>query len=1823
MGWPLIAAQLGIQVGLWAINKYLLDDRQKLPKPKPEGLEFAQTKIGSPIPYLAGTVRVDNSVLAWHGNHSAKPYGVNQFTYGLDMVLELGVPMWDEAAAPWSSWRATRPPKVRRVWWGDKEILLKDSGLQKVLTHASENFVTLQLGSDGMLNVRMSFFDGRSDQTLTGLMRDALLLAGTADELIPGYRHKMLLGIYAGGVAGSTIGFNPRVPAISAEVQALGPEAISVDANPAWVLYDLLCRPVFGLGFDPDDVDIASFEAAADTLTGEGHGCSIVIQTTEEAPRVFASVLAQIDADIFIDPATGLLRLRLIRADYDPGTIPVLDADNVIGWPTIETVSDRSLVNAVNVHFTDRSRGYKDDIAAAQSDDTGALRPNQRNVLDFQAPGCTTAALARVIAARELSVGSQPLTSIRARVNREFYDVVIGDAIKVNLPDDQIENQVFRVMHADLGQLADGAIELVLIRDVFDQVAGAYPVPEAETEPTLLPLRTRLATEAPWWLQYRGFVDGVLASLADQRLLAAAVAEPDAPLANNARHDSESGGLTGDLSTTTPAADVPQQFFRATATVATAYPATAAPYDTTTGIVIENTGGVLPNSALLWDELGATEAQIASYGTCLALLGEELIAFRSVTNLGAGQYRLNNVWRGLLDTVPADHAIGARLYLLDTDAIGRRAWPDDFHARVSAIPSYKIYAGSDGVDGSDDLEIAGRASRELPAADLRIRGYDLDGTARSPAATQTYPLLGDFVAASRLEAAVDVAARARTLEHPYVVRGDDATSYPAAAGTTWALYGQKHGEDEVAITGYGALATPNATAALLGEVGHGDIDIILHTVGPDGRRGWQSPRARVIAPTWRDLLANGSADYAALLPGWTADMGTWAVQTGTSSLSRTATGRWLQPSVGADGVARIEQVVAVSGFTPTGLVALATLYARGFDGDATDTATITIIALDANGGTLATGSAAAFAAPTTHWRRGEHELTLPAGTASVAVRVTLDSDDEATPDVGVTRVQLQVGQMSDELLTDPSFDGGLGSWTNVSNSFVLNTANVHSSRNGTLNAAQGGAFASSEIRQDVAIPTGYAYGVALLTLARSTTIAGDTGTVTLEVLDGGGAVLASATTGAEHSFPGGVDTWERRRLAVQLPDGAVTLRTRLIATRAAGAGNSGACFDDLSLRVHKDLDPVFEHDFDFSAPLWRVAPVNWQRAWLDWPTLSAAPIMVWDGASVTPSVQPSEQLDGPAFAWSDASTPDPAAFVGYWDVGPDADDVDGDLEHVTSIDAYQLTRAIAASAVDLQVSGDDDVSGEEYGAFAVDEDFSVAILFRTDEPTFGGACGLVGRRGNTGLGWGLRLDATGQLQCVMQGASGTATATGGTSLADRAPHWAFLVHDAAATTLRLYDDRGSVVTASTAAIGSIAAAGAPLRIGRDGPASATGGLQIARVLIWRAKLEVADIAAIAPVILDSGDPTGFAGGFTSNRVVWLPGPDGADGARLVRYPVNTSHVAYWASGYGLALTAGNTNKIPSHDFTDGDFWNAETANVALTHDLVDPTGLPRGVRVTTTSADEGITCRPVTMGVGTPLSVVLWARTADGVARTLKVQLIDDVPATIDTETVALTGLWQRFTVSLGPWANSTPEATLRFALDSTGSFDLAHVLWAGFGSDIPLAVQDAGVTISDTERDHVDTIPAQANHEGELYVEGVALMATPTAGATIVSVDDGSTDLGKRAIEIAAAAVPRFAHHDDTPTQTNTDGAAIDWSAAWTLRARWNRLELPESLGEQVGLVVDGSADSETYAALAYSVGASSLAAIRIGGGGPGPTTSPNAVIRRVVVRVREPKLP
>jgi len=432
------------------------------------------------------------------------------------------------------------------------------------------------------------------------------------------------------------------------------------DIDPAEAIYEILTNSWRGLGLSADDVDFTTFTAASTTLISEGHGCSLVVSSAQTGKKVITEILRQIDGILYQDTSTGKIKIKLIRDDYTPASLPVYDEDDIVEVTRFSKTAWEDVKSQVKVSFPSRTKDSS-IVAIAQNGATANML-GQLRTADVSFPFCYDKNIANQLAARELSVLSTPLFTMQAEFNRNAYNLEPGEVIKISWPEYGLTEVIMRVQKIDIGSLLDGRIVVDMIQDVFAISDVVLAAPEdtswVDDRPVPETVDTYDIVEMPYFFSNRleypvpdGNADVIPFALQ--------------PKVESTAYTFLSGGTTGDLS-----------FYEPTAIE---YPLTGQ----LVGIYAENTGfetgldatGITvdgltgPNTDT--DAPGiATTAQLRTGEAGLIYIGGEWLGYEGVTDNLDGSYTLANVRRGLLGTRPLAHADNARVWFLTIDLLG-------------------------------------------------------------------------------------------------------------------------------------------------------------------------------------------------------------------------------------------------------------------------------------------------------------------------------------------------------------------------------------------------------------------------------------------------------------------------------------------------------------------------------------------------------------------------------------------------------------------------------------------------------------------------------------------------------------------------------------------------------------------------------------------------------------------------------------------------------------------------------------------------------------------------------------------------------------------------------------------------------------------------------------------------------------------------------------------------------------------------------------------------------------------------------------------------
>lgn len=275
-------------------------------------------------------------------------------------------------------------------------------------------------------------------------------------------------------------------------------------ANPAHIVYESLTNREWGMGAPVGSMDVASYEAAAQTLYEEEFGLAMLWTRQSDIESFITEVIDHIQAAHFVNPATGLWTIKLLRGDYDINTLPIVSPDNA----TLTNYKRKlwgETANEVVVTYTDAETEAERTVTAQDSGAIamqGALISTSRNYYAVR-----TEALALKLAERDLAAVAAPIATCDVVMDRTGWTLTPGSVVKLTWPEHGIEQMICRVHDVDYGSSDSGKIKLVLHEDIFsfDQSSFATTGGTLWTNPSAnpTPLVRSLVQTAPAFLATR------------------------------------------------------------------------------------------------------------------------------------------------------------------------------------------------------------------------------------------------------------------------------------------------------------------------------------------------------------------------------------------------------------------------------------------------------------------------------------------------------------------------------------------------------------------------------------------------------------------------------------------------------------------------------------------------------------------------------------------------------------------------------------------------------------------------------------------------------------------------------------------------------------------------------------------------------------------------------------------------------------------------------------------------------------------------------------------------------------------------------------------------------------------------------------------------------------------------------------------------------------------------------------------------------------------------------------------------------------------------
>jgi len=469
-----------------------------------------------------------------------------------------------------------------------------------------------------------------------------------------------------------------------------------LDMNPAHIIRETLINTTWGgMGYPVADLDDASFQTAANLLHAEGFGLSLLWAKNTSVEEFLRIILDHIDGVLYYSHVTGLLKLKLVRNDYNIGGIPVLNESNIIELVEYQGPTAVEAINQVTVNWVDRDNQPQ---AVTVQDLAGFARTNgqvNQSTIDFV--GIASANLAAGVAARELQQLCMPIASVTLIINRTQSQLEPGDCFNFTWGPLGIANMAMRIDTVEVGLHTDSQLRITAIRDVYGLGAVNLTTPETSlwSNPITVPAAAvnRRVQELTWWQFVRLFGESaaVLAEIDDTSTMVICYCGRPSPDALNYEMWDRNSGATDWVRRDTDSFPLVAQLVDA--------------------VVPEISSTLTLTGAMIDPNL----VQVGSY----AAIEDELVAITAIDPVA----NTLTVDRGVLDTIPVAHAAGAVLWC-HQDAFGL----DSTERAVGEVVEVRLLpATSKGrlelaAAPTNTITTTGRMMRPYPPGNVQING---------------------------------------------------------------------------------------------------------------------------------------------------------------------------------------------------------------------------------------------------------------------------------------------------------------------------------------------------------------------------------------------------------------------------------------------------------------------------------------------------------------------------------------------------------------------------------------------------------------------------------------------------------------------------------------------------------------------------------------------------------------------------------------------------------------------------------------------------------------------------------------------------------------------------------------------------------------------------------------------------------------------------------------------------------------------------------------------------------------------------------------------
>lgn len=416
------------------------------------------------------------------------------------------------------------------------------------------------------------------------------------------------------------------------------------DVNIATAIYDILTNPWGGVGIDPGYIDLPSFAGPGAVLASEGNFCSVLISNKTNVKSVLAGLCDQAYGALRWNAGLKKIQFILFREDWNIDTIPLFNEDNLADIVGVSKDTWYFLPQSFELKFLDRKDRYKQTPALVGINRTSAEHA-KRGESDTMDTICE-ADNAIKVAAREFGRRATPILSAELQANRDANSVLPGEVVKATWARNNLSNFPFRVTNVkEAGSLLNTII-LTVEQASLPFTKTTYGVPENlanENGEVVTSPETGNAYAVPFFIANRRDISlfPPLNDFDDNFVFWNIIATGGSG-SFTANYADAGTGLTYEL--------VNSGNTSTTATLVAAM-------GELDGYTTNEIASVVVTPGSEWSRFDFIPDS-ATFANVFSIDGE-WFTYNTATDNGDGTVTLNDVQRGLIDSVPSAHAMGA------------------------------------------------------------------------------------------------------------------------------------------------------------------------------------------------------------------------------------------------------------------------------------------------------------------------------------------------------------------------------------------------------------------------------------------------------------------------------------------------------------------------------------------------------------------------------------------------------------------------------------------------------------------------------------------------------------------------------------------------------------------------------------------------------------------------------------------------------------------------------------------------------------------------------------------------------------------------------------------------------------------------------------------------------------------------------------------------------------------------------------------------------------------------------------------------------------